>query len=701
MSAISTYLEYIRTKIYAKDVRTAIINAISQCYDDVNVPALQTEAMQAAVQAKIDAGEMAAYTVADNTFEGSKLKDETVTKNKLSSDIAANLETIAGVVFERGSRIAIPSAQMSSSYYLDGTGKCVNNSTYKMLKYAVTPGDVIWLYATKDSAGTYQFQSSPSVPSSLPNSNLVGYPQTVAANEPIRVPAGASWIIISAKSSNTVSGLYEYTTIRDVTDELESHISINGADISDIKAIMYVKQNRIVIPSAQVSNSYYLNADGTAHNDSSYKLLKYEVTAGDRIWIYAPSISPGVYQFQSSTNIPSSGTNPNLIGSTYTTAVDNVVTVPEGASWLIISALKADSTAGRYTYATLKSAVEQLQEDVENINDNLSLRSINGLEVEHKLDNARHAPGNPTLLTILHFSDLHGDTKALERIMSDAETLGASVDDYICTGDMVTNVGGNIASWWNPAVMTCIGNHESATYSSENGYNWTAVSMADRNTYYIAPFEAGWEIVHTAGTSYYYKDYATQKVRLIVMDAMLYTGTPGAEAETQTGWLVNLLSDAIANGLHVMIAIHSPHGGAVAVDCSFSRYGQGAMPIWSDCNTPDAVIDAVSTAITNGLHFIGYIIGHTHQDNIWDATGDGSQMMYCVTCANVAYAPQWRNSDQFRNVDNDAYNLVTIDTTNTLIKIVRGGGADIDDHMRARKAICVNYSTGEVVGEVL
>ena len=50
MSAISTYLEYIRSKIYAKDVRTAIVNAISQCYDDVNKPALQTEAMQAAVQ---------------------------------------------------------------------------------------------------------------------------------------------------------------------------------------------------------------------------------------------------------------------------------------------------------------------------------------------------------------------------------------------------------------------------------------------------------------------------------------------------------------------------------------------------------------------------------------------------------------------------------------------------------------------------
>ena len=94
MSAISTYLEYIRSKIYAKDVRTAIVNAISQCYDDVNKPALQTEAMQAAVQAKIDAGEMAAYTVADNTFEGSKLKDGTITANKIASNVISNITNI-------------------------------------------------------------------------------------------------------------------------------------------------------------------------------------------------------------------------------------------------------------------------------------------------------------------------------------------------------------------------------------------------------------------------------------------------------------------------------------------------------------------------------------------------------------------------------------------------------------------------------
>lgn len=56
MSAISTYLEYIRSKIYAKDVRTAIVNAISQCYNDVNSPALLTDGIYTIIQNFINDG---------------------------------------------------------------------------------------------------------------------------------------------------------------------------------------------------------------------------------------------------------------------------------------------------------------------------------------------------------------------------------------------------------------------------------------------------------------------------------------------------------------------------------------------------------------------------------------------------------------------------------------------------------------------
>lgn len=103
MSSIATLLNQILRSVYGKDVRQAIHDAISQCYDDVNAPALQTEAMQAAVQAKIDAGEMAALTIADGSLTGAKLANGTIptakiadgaiTMDKLSDDIDLDVET--------------------------------------------------------------------------------------------------------------------------------------------------------------------------------------------------------------------------------------------------------------------------------------------------------------------------------------------------------------------------------------------------------------------------------------------------------------------------------------------------------------------------------------------------------------------------------------------------------------------------------
>ena len=330
-------------------------------------------------------------------------------------------------------------------------------------------------------------------------------------------------------------------------------------------------------------------------------------------------------------------------------------------------------------------------------------------ESYHLMVSAKKIPNsNDESFTLLHFSDLHKDTRALNRIVEAVKKYNRYqlvVQDSICTGDIVANTAEEISSWWDKSIMTCIGNHDTASYS-DGAYNWTALSMADRDEYYIAPFESNWGITHTSGTSYYYKDYSAQKVRLIVMDGMLYNDN-GEETAAQTAWLVNLLSDAITNNLHVLIAIHAPHGGATAEDCSFSKYNATTMPTLTDCNTPQVVIDAVAEKITAGLHFIGYICGHTHQDNIWDAENDGKQLMFCITCASTLPA-QSRISDLYRTEGSfsyvqmyDAYNLISVDTTNTLVKIVRGGGADIDDHMRTRKAICFNYSTGEKVGEVL
>ena len=143
MSAISTYLQRIITAIWAKDVRQAIHDAISQCYDDVNKPALQTEAMQAAVQAKIDAGQMAAYTVADGSFAGSKLANKAVTTAKLD-DGAVTWQKLASGAVHTGELAdsAVTNVKLADSSVSEGKLASSAVTATKLADEAVTAGKI-------------------------------------------------------------------------------------------------------------------------------------------------------------------------------------------------------------------------------------------------------------------------------------------------------------------------------------------------------------------------------------------------------------------------------------------------------------------------------------------------------------------------------------------------------------------------------
>lgn len=302
-------------------------------------------------------------------------------------------------------------------------------------------------------------------------------------------------------------------------------------------------------------------------------------------------------------------------------------------------------------------------------------------------------------VSLLHFSDIHADRNALKQISEAIDNYDSNIDGSICTGDIVANSYGSISSWWNNKIMTCIGNHDSASYSSGT-YDWTYLPMSERSALYIEPFEAFWGVNHEQGTSYYYKDFTNKKVRLIVIDTMLYmSDSTSSEASAQTVWLQTLLNTAKENGYHVIIATHAPNGLAKSMECSFSKYhtSERVMPIERDCTLPNSVVDTVKTSIDGGLHFIGYICGHTHQDDIWVCAGDNRQLMYCIATSNVENINQWKSTDLWHGENCNAYNLVTIDTSTKTVCIIRGGGANADKFMRERKMICFDYANAKLI----
>ena len=123
MSAISNFLTFLRSAIYAIDVRDGIADAIEQCYNDVNNPTLKTEALEAALQTKIDEGEMAALTIGDGTITAAKLASGVIDNTLATSGAAADAK-------KTGDEIAAVKADLEA---LESGGLSIKDSVKQAL----------------------------------------------------------------------------------------------------------------------------------------------------------------------------------------------------------------------------------------------------------------------------------------------------------------------------------------------------------------------------------------------------------------------------------------------------------------------------------------------------------------------------------------------------------------------------------------
>lgn len=96
--------------------------------------------------------------------------------------------------------------------------------------------------------------------------------------------------------------------------------------------------------SVYASPSGKLLANGNWASDSSCVCKKYAVTAGDILYLSISADTAGVFQFQNTATIKGSGNQTNIIGHTYTEEYEGIITVPEGATYLIVSQLASNTT---------------------------------------------------------------------------------------------------------------------------------------------------------------------------------------------------------------------------------------------------------------------------------------------------------------------------------------------------------------------
>ena len=224
----------------------------------------------------------------------------------------------------------------SNSYELYDNGLCGVNNDYKLLKYAISEGDLIKI----KSDFKFQFQDNVSVPSSAPSHRL-GYTYGVCEGFFV-APTGATYLIVCTPKAGSTAEVY-------VTTSKASNI-----DSTMIETLRSV---------TSTGNNYYLLKNGLAGADSDYKLVKYAVEEGERLHI----ISDHRFQFQTVASVPSTAPS-NRIGGTY--GVENgIYTVPAGATYLILSTTKTGSAAAVYT---LSSRFEKIENDLQETERNLS-----------------------------------------------------------------------------------------------------------------------------------------------------------------------------------------------------------------------------------------------------------------------------------------------------------------------------------------
>ena len=309
-------------------------------------------------------------------------------------------------------------------------------------------------------------------------------------------------------------------------------------------------------------------------------------------------------------------------------------------------------------------------------------------------------------ITLLHFSDIHGDEKNFKRIVQYVEENKSMLTDVICTGDIVNYQFSDGIDWWknnigDNKILMSIGNHDPLV--TQGTWDWFGKNAAECYDRYFSPFIAKWGVNYTQDICYYYKDYSNVSIRLIVLDGMRWNNIK--EDAVQEEWFKNLLTDAKSKSLHVLVASHFPPDVSVGdknaninFDCWYStqQWEKESYGLLSP-----KVADAINDFQTSGGKFICYIGGHTHGDLFRSLKRYPNQLMVIVANAScyehVNNADCWYSRHESDN-SQELFNLLNIDTENKILSIVRVGCC-FDRYARHIGTISFDYENHKVLSQ--
>ena len=319
---------------------------------------------------------------------------------------------------------------------------------------------------------------------------------------------------------------------------------------------------------------------------------------------------------------------------------------------------------------------------------------------------------NTELPVLIHLSDIHGDVIRAERAASFAQQTGA--DALLASGDLTAYDPDD----WGSALFDAVGKYADVNFVYGIGNHDAKISAnVYQQTIYKSYFKDNPSTPN--GETYYYRDLAEQKLRLISVNQQegASTTTSGGTcySQAQVDWLVETLKSTPA-GYGVVLMYHSPETTiARAQNPEYSKFfqtgnrydnptnsysgysGTFLMDLvdafmlrknftwsYSEKNGASPVtLNADFTNVAEGVEFIAHVTGHVHSDSITYLPGTAcKQLLLGVTCTTSMYGADGDYygladySDLNRQADNanqDAFNAYIIDRENKTVRVLRVG----------------------------
>lgn len=448
-------------------------------------------------------------------------------------------------------------------------------------------------------------------------------------------------------------------------------------------------------------------SDGTIGTSSVHRLRKIPVANVSYVYIEhnpytgVASLSGAFY---SSDNTFNSSTFISPISSFRTKGnerIVNFVEVPQGAVTLLVDGrfhqqgYTLDNEDKNSIYAKLLSV--PTEREYSSIFEYVNKDKIEALLLQSTRQ--MNLNGGETLtkkpVCFLWFTDIHQDQINLKRIIEFRRYFNKYIDDALHTGD-----GHNYCNT-DPStigvveggeyILDCIGNHD-----AYNGTDGSALfPVSDANEIFMSQWKdryENWNAVFPSNSDgnkvcYYHKDYPDSSLRLVVLDEYHVT-------DSQKEWFKNILTEAKEMGFSVVVASHSVPDNIDIIECGFSEIPQRGR----DYTTRTSwAADTIDEFINNGGDFVSWLCGHMHRDFVGVAKNHPNQTIIVETAARMYMYGTNDFRKQYTQTQ-DAFTVLTIDTENKLIKMIRIGN-EYDPYLRHKFTLCLNYSTKKVLAD--